>query len=100
MEVMWKVQNWERVARGNREYSFQFGIGGGLSSGLEIPYSKRQEIKRSYNERDRSRLTAEYWVNTDPRASWRWLADVLYHEGEDSALMMVKQYLPKGMCIS
>jgi len=100
MEVMGEVQNWKRVVQGNREHSFQVGIGGGLSSGLEIPFSKREEINSSYNWMDRRRLTAEYWVNTDPRASWQCLADVLYQEGEDSALMMVKQYLPKGMCNS
>ena len=86
MEVMGEMGDWGRVA--------------GMF-GLEIPYSKLQEIKQqSYTERDRSRLAGEYWVNTDPNASWRTLADVLYKEGEDSARRMVKQYLPKGMCTS
>ena len=73
---------------------------------LGIPDSKLQEIKQqSYTERYRSRVAGEsvvgeYWVNTDPNASWRTLADVLYQEEEDSALLMVKQYLPKGMYIS
>ena len=89
MEVMGGVGNWEWVARGV------------LSYGLKIPDSKLQEImQQSYTNRDRSRLAGEYWVNTDPCASWRRLADVLYQKGEDSALMMVKQYLPKSMCIS
>ena len=91
MEVMELVGDWKSVARGD-------GI---LISGLGIPDSKLQEIKQqSYTERDRSRLVGEYWVNTDPNASWRRLADVLYEEGEETALAMVKQYLPKGMCIT
>ena len=80
--------DWESVAQGS------------WYSGLEIPDSKLQEMKQqSYTERGRSHLVGEYWVNTLPNASWRRLADVLYKEGEDSALLMVKQYLPKGMCI-
>ena len=90
MEVMGEVIYWEKVARGSS-----------LSRCLGIPDSKLQEIKQqSYTERDSSRLAGEYWVSTDPNASWRRLADVLYEEGEDSALLMVKQYLPKGMWIS
>ena len=90
MEVMGEVIYWEKVARGSS-----------LSRCLGISYSKVQEIKQqSYTKKDRSRLAGEYWVNTDPNASWRRLADVLYKEEEDSALLMVKQYLPKGMCIS
>ena len=88
-EVMGKVGNWEWVARGN------------CRCGLGIPDFKLQEIKQqSYTKRDRSRLAGEYWINTDPNASWRRLANVLYEQGEDSALLMVKQYLPKGMYIS
>jgi len=91
MEVMGEVGDWESVAKGGDIF-----IGG-----LKIPDSKVQEIRQqSYTKRDRSQLAGEYWVNTDPDASWRRLADVLYEEGEESALMMVKQYLPKGMCIS
>ena len=90
-EVMGEVGDWERVTQGDFGYTF----------GLRIPPSKLQEIKQqSYTERDRSRLAGEYWVNTDPNASWRRLADALYKEEEDSALTMVKQYLPKGMYIS
>jgi len=88
-EVMGEVRDWKRVA------------GRSLLCGLGIPDSKLHEIKQqSYTESDRSYLMVEYWVNTDPRASWRRLADVLYKVGEDSALMMVKQYLPKGMYLS
>ena len=83
-KVMGEVGDWERVG-------YELGV----------PDSKLQEIKQqSYTKRDSSRLAGEYWVNTDPDASWRRLANVLYKEEEDSALLMVKQYLPKGMCTS
>lgn len=85
-EVMGEVGDWKRVA----------GI-----FGLDIPDSKLQEIKQqSYTERDRSRLAGEYWVNTDPDASWLVLGRALYKCREETAAAMVKQYLPKGMCIS
>ena len=90
-EVMGEVGDWERVARGDRMHSL----------GLNITLSKVLEIKQqSYTERDRSHLAGEYWVNTVPNASWRSLADALYEEGEETALAVVKQYLPKGMCFS
>ena len=90
-EVMGEVGDWERVARGGGVYTF----------GLGIPDSKLLEIKqKSYTERARSHLAGEYWVNTDPRASWLVLGRALYEEEEETALAMVKQYLPKGMCIS
>jgi len=93
-EVMREVGDWERVARGGFKGDFS-------TRGLEIPDCKLQEIKQqSYTKRDRSRLVGEYWVNTDPNPSWRCLADALYEKGEDNALLMVKQYLPKGMYIS
>ena len=89
-EVMGEVGDWERVAQG-----------GMYTLGLGIPDSKLQEIKQqSYTERDSSRLAGEYWVNTAPNTSWRRLADALYAKGEETALLMVKQYLPKGMWIS
>jgi len=90
-EVLGEVGNWENVAQRNRGDPF----------GLEISDSKLQEIKQqSYTERDRSHLAAEYWVNTNPRASWLVLSRALYDWGEETALSKVKQYLPKGMWIS
>jgi len=97
MEVMGEVRDWEGVARGNR----MFTQGSEYSFGLIIPDSKLQEIKQqSYTKRDRSHLAGEYWVNTDPCASWLVLGHALYKCREETALSMVKQYLPKGMCIS
>jgi len=91
MEVMGKVEDWVRVARGD-------GI---FTSGLGFPDSKLLEIKQqSSSERDKSRPLGRYWVNTDPDASWVRLGRVLYKVGEETAAVMVKQYLPKGMFVS
>ena len=88
-EVMAEVRNWERVASG----SFAFG--------LDVPDSKRQEIKQqSSTEREKSLALGDYWVNTAPDASWQKLARVLYKEREERALAVTKQYLQQGMCSS
>ena len=89
-EVMCEVGDWERVAKGD---SF-------LRRGLGVPNSRLQEIRQQpATEREKCRLLGEYWVNTDPGASWKKLAVALYEEGEERAAAMTKQYLPKGMCI-
>ena len=89
-EVMGEVGDWERVARG-----------GMYTLGLGIPDSKLQEIKQlSSSEREKSQSLGRYWVTNAPGASWEVLGNVLYQEGEETALAMVKQYLPKGMCFS
>ena len=68
---------------------------------LYVPYSKQQEIKQqSSTEREKSLALGDYWVNTDPDASWERLARVLYQEGEERALAVTKQYLQQGMCSS
>ena len=83
-EVMGKVGDWERVG-----------------SRLDVPHSKLQEINQvSTSEREKSHSLGRYWVTTAPGASWEVLGDALYQEGEETVLAMVKQYLPKGMCIS
>ena len=110
-EVMREVGDWKRVAQGSvdkrgfRRFMRSLFISGpeipDFAYGLRIPDSKLREIKqRSYTKRDRRRLAGEYWVNTDPRASWQVLGYALYEKGEETAAAMVKQYLPKGMCIS
>ena len=83
-EVMAEVGNWDRV-----------GIY------LGVPLSKREEIKQqSSNEREKSLALGDYWVNTDPDASWERLARVLYQEQEERAVAVTKQYLQQGMCSS
>jgi len=102
-EVM-EVLNWKRVARGHTRYhSSPHNICHtyiSQSSGLRIPYSKLEEFQQqSSSERDSSHAIGEYWINTYPDASWEMLADALYTEEEERAAVMVKRYLPKGMCI-
>ena len=61
---------------------------------LHVPDSKRQEIKQqSSTKREKSLALGDYWVNTDPDASWEGLARALYKRGEERALAVTKQYL-------
>ena len=88
-EVMAKVGDWESVASGSL-----------LHSGLDVPYSKLLEInQQSSTEREKSLALGDYWVNTDPNASWEKLTTELYQQGEERALAVVKQYLQQGMCV-
>ena len=83
-EVMAEVGDWWRV-----------GIG------LGVPDSKRQEIsQQSSTEREMCLALGDYWVNTDPDASWEKLARMFYLCGEERALALMKQYLQQGMCSS
>ena len=69
--------------------------------GLGVPDSKREEIsQQSSTEREKCLALGDYWVNTDPDASWERLARVLYQWGEQRAVAVVKQYLQQGMCSS
>ena len=82
LEVMGKVREWYWVG-----------------DNLDIPSSKRQEIaEQSSTEIEKSHQIGRYWVNTHPDPSWEELGSVLYRSGEETAAMMVKQYLPpQGM---
>ena len=82
-EVMAEVGDWRRV-----------GIW------LRVPDSKREEIsQQSSTSREKSLALGDYWVNTDPDASWEKLAVALYNKEEKRALAVAKQYLPQGMCV-
>ena len=81
-EVMAEVVDWEKVR-------------------WLVPDSKRQEIKQqSSTEREKSLALGDYWVNTDPGASWEKLARALYCWGEERAVAVTKQYLQQeqGVC--
>ena len=81
-DVMAEVGDWEEV-------------------GVGVSFSKRQEIKQqSSTEREKCLALGDYWVNTDPDASWENLAWKLYHKREERALAVTKQYLQQGMCSS
>ena len=73
----------------------------GVGSWLGVPASKLQEIsQQSSTEREKCLALGDYWVNTDPGASWEKLARKLYLRGEERALAVTKQYLQQGMCSS
>ena len=71
-----------------------------LGASLGVPLSKARVIrKQSSTEREKSLALGDYWVNTDPDASWEKLAQALYQEGEERAAAVMKQYLQQGMCV-
>lgn len=65
--------------------------------GLGVPPSKQDKIEgQSSTDGEKGRVLGAYWVNTDPDASWKKLARVLYWNREERAISITKQYLPKG----
>ena len=84
IEVMGQVGDWKK-----------------LGSMLGVPESNlTAEIKHQCSIEEESCKLGEHWVNTDPDASWEKLAWALYKNGEERAMAMAKQYLPKGTWIS
>ena len=68
---------------------------------LGVPDFKRQEIEQQSSTAREMRLAlGDYWVNTDPEASWEKLGMALYQWEEERALAVTKQYLQQGMCSS
>ena len=82
LEVMGKVWEWEEVG-------YELGV----------PSFKLDEIKeQSSTEIEKSHQVGRYWVNTHPDPSWEELGRTLYKRGEETAAMVLKQYLPpQGM---
>ena len=77
-----------------REVMAEVGNWKWLGIALNVPFSKRAK-------REKSLALGDYWVNTDPDASWERLARALYQKGEQRALAVTKQYLQQqGMCSS
>ena len=84
-----------------REVMAEVGDCRNVGSLLGVPDSKLVEIlQESSAERERSLALGDYWVNTDPDASWERLARVLYQWGQERALAVMKQHLQQGMCSS
>ena len=84
-----------------REVMAEVGDWWKVGSVLRVPDSKLYEIKhQSSTEREKSLALGDYWVNTDPDASWEKLAMELYCCGEKRALAVTKQYLQQqqGVC--
>ena len=92
VEVIGAVGDWEVVARRSADTRDRRVLG--------ISDSKLQEIKlQSSSEKDKRKSVGVYWIKTVPCASWHKLARVLYQNGEERALALMKQYISKGMCI-
>ena len=85
-----------------REVMAEVGDWDSVGSWLDVPFTKRQEIKQQLStERERRLALGDYWVNTAPGASWERLAWVLYQKREERALAVTKQYLQQqGTCSS
>ena len=67
---------------------------------LGVSESKRAEFKQQSSTKGKeSHSLGEYWVKTDPDASWEMLAKILYSTGNETAAAMAKQYLLEGICI-
>ena len=82
MAVMKDTCDWRSVAR---------------SGYVNVPPPVKRRIEDQYTtETEQSCATWEWYVNTQPLASWEWIALALYHAGEDRAMEKVAQYLPKG----
>ena len=82
MAVMKDVSDWRSVVR--QPY-------------VHVPHPVVRRIEDQYTtETEQSCATWEWWVNTDPSASWESLALALYHSGDVRAVEKVSQYLPKG----
>ena len=83
-----------------REVMAEVGDWWEVETGLGVPLSKRREIyQQPSTEREKSLALGDYWVNTDPGASWEKLARGLYQQGEERAAAVAKQYLQQGMCV-
>ena len=84
-----------------REVMAEVGNWVSLGSWLGVPDSKLHEIlQQSSTEREKCLALGDYWVNTDPDASWEKLARNLYLRREERALAVMKQHLQQGMCSS
>ena len=68
---------------------------GGL---LDVPEPKLHEInQQSSSDELKCHTLCDYWVSTDPDASWGKLARALYENGEERAAAVAKTFLPKGI---
>ena len=83
-----------------REVMAEVGEWWSVGNALGVPLSKQLEInQQSSTKREKCLALGDYWVNTDPDASWKRLARSLYRHGEKRALAVAKQYLQEGICV-
>lgn len=61
---------------------------------LDVPISQLRLMSRNFY------ALGEYFVQTDPHASWKRLARELHRQGEEEAATAAKQFLPAGVFFS
>ena len=68
-------------------------IGGGI---LLLPASQRHKIETEYSTEDQWKKAAvQYWLSSDPYASWRRLITQLDHFEEDAVAKQIHRYAEK-----
>ena len=60
---------------------------------LEVPSTKKQELKRSANDEERKKGLVKYFLDTHPIASWERLGGELLCWGESKAVEEVKVHI-------
>ena len=58
---------------------------------LDVPISQLCQMTQDFC------ALGEYFVQTDPHASWKRLARELHRQGEEEAATAAKQFLPVGV---
>ena len=65
----------------------------GVMSLLDVP----KHMVNHLSEREKKHAVGNYYLQTDPLASWEHLTERLYWAEQYSAVEKAKQHLPKGM---
>ena len=68
----------------------------GVSYFLQIPDSKRDELERQYDRRQRPRAYSTVFLTDNPSPSWSGVAYALWQAGEHGALEVVQKLYLKG----
>ena len=70
-----------------------------LGRGLDIPRSKRDDIRRHYQtDLQCMQASLDYWERTHPAPSWKKVAEALQRVGEDTLAEEVTTKYVRGMC--
>ena len=67
-----------------------------VSSWLEIPHSKHDELKRQYDRRQLPRAYSTIFLTESPSPSWSTVTFALWEAGEHGALEVVQKLYLKG----
>ena len=67
-----------------------------VAAWLQIPDSKKYELKQQYDGRERTRAYTAYYITQHPAPSWRIVALALCQAEEHGALEVVQKLYLKG----